>query len=145
MTLLFDSSVLVGAYVDALSHHDRSSAYLQRCQAGEDQLLLSTHAIAEVFSTLTALPLSPPITATQACTFIEKDILEMGTVLSLDEADYRAVVQRMTDLGLPSGAIYDALHVRAAETAEADQLVTCNGTDFRRMPPRGSTELVVLS
>ena len=50
----------------------------------------------------------------------------------------------MTDLGLESGAVYDALHVLCAETASADGLRTFSGTDFRRMPPEGATDLVVL-
>ncbi len=64
--------------------------------------------------------------------------------VSLDAADYQAVLARMADLGLVSGAIYDGLHVRAAEKIEADELVTCNGRDFRRMPPEPPTRLVVL-
>ena len=43
-----------------------------------------------------------------------------------------------------SGAVYDALHVRAAEEAGADELHTFNGRDFRRMPPEPPCRLVVL-
>jgi hypothetical protein len=50
----------------------------------------------------------------------------------------------MADLGLTSGAVYDMLHVICDEKAEADELRTFNGQDVRRMPPSGSTELVVL-
>ena len=50
----------------------------------------------------------------------------------------------MTRLGLSGGAIYDALHVRAAEKAHVKKLYTFNGRDFRRMPPSPPTELVVL-
>ena len=50
----------------------------------------------------------------------------------------------MTDLGLESGAVYDALHVACAEKASAEELRTFNGRDFRPMPPEGPTELVVL-
>jgi predicted nucleic acid-binding protein len=45
---------------------------------------------------------------------------------------------------LSSGAIYDALHVVATEKTDAVELVTFNGKDFRRMPPKGATELTVL-
>lgn len=50
----------------------------------------------------------------------------------------------MTRLELTSGAVYDALHVVAAEKVDADQLLTFNGRDFRRMPPEDPTDLVIL-
>lgn len=49
----------------------------------------------------------------------------------------------MTRLGLTSGAIYDALHVVAAEKVDADQLLTFNGRDFRRMPPEDPTVVIL--
>jgi hypothetical protein len=65
-------------------------------------------------------------------------------IVDLDADDYVAVIGRMTDLGLESGAIYGGLHVRSAEKAEADELLTFNGRDFRRMPPADPTQLVIL-
>jgi len=50
----------------------------------------------------------------------------------------------MSDLGLRSGAVYDALHVRCAESPPVQEIRTFNGRDFRRMPPADPTELVVL-
>lgn len=58
--------------------------------------------------------------------------------------DYATALDRMVEHDLSSGAIYDALHVVASEKTEAKELVTFNGSDFRRMPPRGTTELTVL-
>jgi hypothetical protein len=65
-------------------------------------------------------------------------------VVELKLAEYRQAIGRMAELGLSSGAVYDALHV-AAEKVEAAELVTFNGVDFRRMPPREPTQLVVLA
>ena len=50
----------------------------------------------------------------------------------------------MATLGLLSGAVYDALHVRAAERAKAVELVILNGRDFRRMRPEPPCRLIVL-
>ena len=66
------------------------------------------------------------------------------TVTELRYEDYATALDRMVEHGLSSGAIYDALHVVAAEKTEAKELVTFNGSDFRRMPPKGSTKLTVL-
>jgi len=90
------------------------------------------------------MPLSPRITPANALRLIDETILAVANVISLDENDYRAVLQRVADLGLSSGAVYDALHVRAAEKAGADELVTFNGRDFRRIPPAPPCRLVVL-
>ena len=65
-------------------------------------------------------------------------------IISLDASEYMQAIQRMTDLGLRSGAVYDVLHVLCAEKASVDELRTFNGKDFRRMLPEGETELVVL-
>ena len=62
----------------------------------------------------------------------------------LGESEDLKVLQRMTDLGLESEAVDDAVHDYCAEKASADELRTFNGKDFRRRPPEGSTELVVL-
>ena len=51
---------------------------------------------------------------------------------------------RMADLGLASGAVYDGLHVRAAQNIEADELRICNERDFRRMTPDDPTQFVVV-
>ncbi|MEM1118611.1 MAG: VapC toxin family PIN domain ribonuclease, partial [Bacteroidota bacterium] len=111
---------------------------------GTRQLVVSTHALAETFSTLTALPVTPRILPQKALRLIEESVLAVAEAVALDADDYRAVLSRLADLGLPSGAVYDALHVRAAEKARADELVTFNGRDFRRMPPADPCRLVVL-
>ena len=75
---------------------------------------------------------------------IRRNVIGPAHVVTLDGADYEAVIDRMTQLGLSSGAVYDALHVRAAEKVPVDRLYTFNGRDFRRMPPAPPTELIVL-
>ena len=51
--------------------------------------------------------------------------------------DYRQVLRRVAELGLPSGAIYDALHARCAQKAAVDQIFTCNIADFDRLQLEG--------
>jgi predicted nucleic acid-binding protein len=88
---------------------------------------------------------TPTVTPGQARRLIEENIADIADdIVGLDGNEYLTVLQRMTDLGLESGAVYDALHVRCAEKASADELRTFNGRDFRRMPPMGDTTLVVL-
>ncbi len=107
-------------------------------------MAVSAHTVAETYSTLTAIPLARRITPVEAERLIRESVLSVAEVIALDGDDYSALLARMAALGLSSGAIYDALHVRAAEKVEADELVTFNGRDFLRFPPASPTRLVVL-
>jgi predicted nucleic acid-binding protein len=107
-------------------------------------MAVSTHALAECYATLTVLQVRPPISPGQAQHLIETNILGIADVVPLKQSDCEEALGRMTRLGLTSGAVYDALHVVAAEKINADQLLTFNGRDFRRMPPEDPTDLVIL-
>jgi predicted nucleic acid-binding protein len=145
MRVLLDPSVLVPALVPALSQHEKAAPHLAAVHRGETTLVISGHALAECYSSLTALPVSPAVTPGQARRLIEENVAEAADeIVGLGGPEYLRGLQRMTDLGLEGGAVYDALHVLCAENASADELRTFNGADFRRMPPEGSTDLVVL-
>lgn len=130
--------------IKTLPHHPRAAPHLRRGQRGVTGVAVAAHALAEIYSTVTALPLSPRITPGQAGQMIRKNILSCAEIVPLNGVDYEAVIQRMIGLGLPGGAIYDALHVRAAEKAGVDQLLTFNRRDFERMPPEDPVTLTVL-
>jgi predicted nucleic acid-binding protein len=145
MKQLFDTSVLVAGLVDAHEQHEDALSYLNQVRNGNAEMVISTHALAETYSTLTVLNIRPRITPGRARRIIDEEVLAVAVeVAPLDASDYEAVLARMADLKLVSGAIYDGLHVRAAEKIDADELLTCNGSDFRRMPPADPTRLVVV-
>lgn len=145
MRVLLDTSVLVPALASALPQHEKAAPHLESVHRGEIHLIISSHALAECYSSLTALPVSPAVTPGQARRLVEENVAEAAEdIVRLGGREYLKVLQRMTDLGLESGAVYDALHTCCAEKASADELRTFNGKDFRRMPPKGATELVVL-
>lgn len=142
---LLDTSVLVPALVPALPQHEPAAPYLQRGSAGNGNIVVCSHALAELYASLTALPLSPEVTPGQARRLIQENVVRQAhEIVPLGEEDYLEAIQRVTDFALTSGAVYDALHVIAAEKIEADDLITFNAEDFRRMPPEGRTTLVVL-
>lgn len=142
MRALFDTSVLIPAVIAALPQHVKAAPILR--EAHRDGFYVASHALAEMYSVLTTLPLSPRLTTAQAQTLIDQNILAKAEIVLLDADDYAGVIRRMSGLGLLGGAIYDGLHVRAAEKVQAEALYTFNGRDFRRMPPSRPTELVAL-
>ena len=143
-TVLFDTSVLVPALSETHPHHVEARARLEQTRAGEVRLVVSAHALAETYSTLTVFPVVPAVSPAEAVRLIGEDVLALADVVPLDADDYAAVLGRVAALGLVSGAVYDGLHVRAAGKAGADELVTFNGRDFLRVPPAPPCRLVVL-
>jgi predicted nucleic acid-binding protein len=93
--------------------------------------------IAESYAALTALPLARRIQPAEAARLIEENFLEHLEAIPLSTADYKAAIARVAALGLRSGAIYDALHVRCAERAGCDRILTYNTADFARLAPPG--------
>jgi predicted nucleic acid-binding protein len=59
MKVCFDTSTLVAALLQQHPHHAIAFPSLQAVKAGTVQGHLTTHGLAELFATLTALPLKP--------------------------------------------------------------------------------------
>ena len=133
--VLFDTSVLVPALVENHPRHEDAVFRLGRVHAGEVRLVITAHALAELYAVLTALPISPRITPDEARRLIVENVLAHAEVVPLDASDYEAVLNQMADMGLSSGVIYDALHAQAARKTGVNRLWTMNERDFYRVWP----------
>jgi predicted nucleic acid-binding protein len=102
----------------------------------------STHALTELFSVLTRMPLSPPITPTDADQMIHA-LRPALTLVSEDERIVAAAITRCAVVGAVSGAVFDAIHVVSAEAMSVDVLVTFNERHFRRLSIASTPQLVV--
>jgi len=131
----FDTSVLVAAFVPMHPRHERAFDRVRRALLGEYRLLTSAHNLAEVYSVLTTLPLSPRISPSAAARIIRENLERYAEIVPLEVADYRDVVHYLADAGLGGGIIYDALAYRAAIQAGAEVVLTFNPKDFRRVWP----------
>lgn len=137
MRVLFDASVLVPAVVDQLANHEAALDALLGYTGGEHAGYCSTHALAECYAALTALPLRRRVLPAEAGRLVEESILERLTAVPLTRDDYVAAVRRVSRGGFASGVVYDALHVCCAERIPVDRILTCNLTDFDRLQPEG--------
>lgn len=142
MNILFDTSVLVAAMVEAHPMHERALPWLQRVQAGLDVGIIAAHSIAELYAVLTKLPVRPRISPAVAQRLIQQNVLEICRVVSLSEDDYVAILGHLSDTGIVGGATYDALILYAALKADVDCVVTSNETDFRRIYPDLADKIV---
>lgn len=137
MKVFFDTSVLVSAVVDQLPRHAAAHAAVIQFTTEDHIACCTTHVLAETYATLTALPLPRRITADAALRLIEANFVSRLTILPLSPADYTHALQHVARLGLTSGIIYDALHLRAAETSGCERLYTYNTAHFNRLQPQG--------
>lgn len=91
------------------------------------------HSIAEVFSTLTRMPVHPRIHPAEAVRLMAHNIVGSFEAIPLTKDDYVAVLETMVSGSWRGGKIYDALLLRCAEKSGADRIYTFNLVDFREM------------
>lgn len=139
MKVLFDTSVLVAAMVEAHPSHRSALPWLKRAKAGDVAYVVSAHTLAELFSVLSTLPTSPRPTPALARRLIRENVEAGARIVALGRRDYTVVLQELADLGLSGGIVYDALIARAARKAHVDRLLTLNPDDFRRVWPTGQS------
>jgi predicted nucleic acid-binding protein len=135
MKLCFDTSVLVAALVQAHPHHGLVFPRLKAVHDGEVAGAITTHTLAELFATLTALPLKPKIHPAEVGRMLKRIVGRNFEIIPLDEEIYAEALDLTVRQGLASGAIYDALHLTGARSAACDHLLTLNLKHFRALAP----------
>ena len=135
MKFFFDTSVLVAVAVAHHPHHAAGLAAYRQAMSGRHSGAVSAHGLAETFSTLTRLPLSPAIHPSEAYLFINETVLPHCEVVSLDSKDYLAILETAVKAALRGGVVYDALQLRCAEKSRCDRIYTFNHAHFLRLAP----------
>ena len=78
MDIFFDTTVLVAASSRSHPHHAQAFPAVRRVAAGRDRGFISAHSIAEVYASLTRLPVRPRIHPVEAARIVT-DNLSCGT------------------------------------------------------------------
>lgn len=138
MKVCFDTSTLVAALLQQHPHHRAAMPLLQAGKARTLQGHLTTHALAELFATLTAMPLKPRLLPADVERMIRESVLAHLTVVALTSDHYREAIKLSVNRNLASGAIYDALHLIGARSAGCEKLYTFNLRHFRSLAPGDS-------
>jgi predicted nucleic acid-binding protein len=138
----FDTSVLVAGLHEAHPHHARAVVWTEAVAAGQVTGLVTYHALAELWSVLTRLPLAARATPEQALQIVGR-VRSMFDTRPVEPSVYDEALQRCTDRRLSSGVVFDALHLVAAEHAGAEAMLTFNGADFTRLAAPGSPRIVI--
>jgi predicted nucleic acid-binding protein len=135
MHTFFDTSVLVAASSEDHPQHTQAFAALRRVTAGRDQGFISTQSIAEVYASLTRLPVVPRIHPAEASRIVTDNLLPYFETVPVAKADYLEALSAMKDGGWAGPKIYDALLLRCAAKCNADRVYTFNLADFRLIAP----------
>jgi len=142
MRVCFDTSTLVAALLKQHPHHAIAFPHLKAAQNGTIKAHLTTHALAELFATLTALPLKPRLSPTDVQRLLDSSILPHFTIIALSGKTYKQAITLTAAQNPASGAIYDALHIVGARAARCERLLTLNLKHFKALAP-GDAMIVV--
>jgi predicted nucleic acid-binding protein len=140
--LYFDTSVLVSLAVAHHPHHDLAYTAFRQVTAGGHEGIVSAHGLAETFTTLTRLPITPMVHPSEAYRFVSETVVGHCEVVCLVEKDYMATLDAAAKAGLRGGVVYDALQLRCAEKARCDRIYTFNMLDFVRIAPHLRKQIV---
>ncbi|MBC7262379.1 MAG: PIN domain-containing protein, partial [Chloroflexi bacterium] len=99
MRVLFDTSALIAAMVEAHPMHERALSWLQRVKKGTAVGIVAAHSIAELYAILTTLPVQPPIPPAIAQQLIHHNVLDTCQIVSLSDKDYTAIIDHLSEAG----------------------------------------------
>jgi predicted nucleic acid-binding protein len=132
MKEFFDTSVLIGAFWRGHSNHLASLKVVS--SANKRKSACAAHTLAEVYATMTALPVKDVIPPDQALLFVQ-EVRDRFTIVTLTEEEYYTTIEQASARGFTSGAVYDALLLRCATKVKAEAIYTWNLKHFRMISP----------
>jgi predicted nucleic acid-binding protein len=138
MKEFLDTSVLVAAFWGG--HRDHSASIKLLGAARKKQSACSIHTLAEVYATMTALPVKPILPPEQVMLFIQ-EVRDRLTIVSLGEDEYFETIQHAANAGFTSGRVYDALILRCAAKVKAQSIYTWNLKHFQAIAPERAGQI----
>jgi predicted nucleic acid-binding protein len=132
MKEFFDTSVLIGAFWRGHPQHEASLKLVSA--ANKRKSACSVRTLAEVYATMTALPVKDVIPPDQALLFVQ-EARDRLAIVTLTEAEYYTTIEQAAALRFTSGRIYDALLLRCAAKVKAEAIYTWNLKHFRAISP----------
>jgi predicted nucleic acid-binding protein len=136
VTAYLDSSVLVAALVEDEPAHEPCLSLLRR-----RDLATWSHALPEVFATLTGGRLGVRVPAAAAAELMRASLVPRLRLIELAGADLIEAIGESESAGVRGGAIFDFLHLRAARRSPASTLYTLNTRDFAALARAGDPKI----
>ncbi len=142
MRVLFDTSVIVAATIEAHPKHGESLPWLQKVKKGVIEGIISSHTLIELYSVFTSLPVSPRISPATAWQLIRENVIKNFEIITYAETDYKSVLQGLVENQISGGSSYDGLIAYVIDKITADKLLTLNRSDFLRVRPTAADIIV---
>jgi len=127
-----DTSVIVAAFWR--DHRDHASSLRTFVGATPDNAACGIHSLAEVYATMTALPVRPQLGPEQAYLFVQQ-MMERLAVTALDASEYMGAIRDLSDRRFGGGRVYDALLLACARKVQAEVIYTWNVKHFAQLAP----------
>jgi predicted nucleic acid-binding protein len=127
-----DTSVLIATAQVSHMHHTRSRELWNQCT--RQTTAVSTHTIAEIYNTITAMPPALRLAPRDAVLAVET-FLKRLTPVELSAEEYIETLHLTANLGHSGGVIYDALLLACARKVNAEQIYTWNVKHFKMAAP----------
>lgn len=123
MREFFDTSVLVPAFLPEHPHHLHSAKLL--LGADPTRSCISSHSLAELYSTLTRMPLPHRLAPEQAIQAIRVCARKL-TLQAIAAEEIETVLEQAATLNVRGGTTYDYLIAACAAKAKAEVIYTWN-------------------
>jgi predicted nucleic acid-binding protein len=130
--IFLDTSVLIAITQVSHERHELSLELWGKCR--QDRAFVSTHTLAEIYNTLTALPPALRL-ASRNDLLAGEAFLQRLTAIALSPDEYMETLRRTASLGLRGGIVYDAIHLACARKIAAKRIYTWNARHLRMVAP----------
>ncbi len=137
--MFVDTSVLVAASIPSDLRHEACITRLALVEQRDGAC--AAHTLAELFATLTRLPVPYRLPASDALRIVQHTS-ERFTVVDLTSAEYLATLHRFVELKLTGAMVYDALILASARKCHATRIYTLNRKHFRTAAPDLASRIV---
>ena len=142
MNCFFDTTVLVAASSRAHPHFAQAFPAFRRVIRGRDKGFISLHSVAEVYASLTRMPVAPRIHPSEAARIVTENLLPHFETVPAMRKEYLEAVATVERGGWAGAKIYDALILNCAIKSGADRIYTFNLADFRLLAPAAVREKI---
>ena len=132
MKVFLDTSVVIAAFWG--DHRDHDASLRVFAEANRKTGACGIHSLAEVYATMTVLPVRPLLAPEQVFLLVEQITERLATVV-LDEAEYLQTLRESAERRLSSGRVYDALLLACARKCQAETIYTWDLKHFRQIAP----------
>ncbi len=135
MKVLFDTSILIAAMIEPHPKHLLSLPWLQKVKKEMIEGIISSHSLIEIYSVLTAFPISPKISPAKGLKLINENIIKNFKIVACRENDYIVLLKGLAENQISGAASYDGLIAYSAKRVKVDKILTLNKKDFTKAMP----------